>query len=138
MVEETLLYHAVMIKIFLSMLFISLLVPSLFRRDRVKEIIVTRITFFLFSALLSMVAFTGMILYMLGELPWNHGIDLMIAVLFLLSGVEIARSKKLKGLWLLGQSGAASSWKYVLLEIAVTIAMVIIMVLEKKGAISLS
>ncbi|MEA3419077.1 MAG: hypothetical protein U9Q90_06715 [Campylobacterota bacterium] len=138
MVEETLLYHVVMIKLFLLMLCINLFVPLFFRSERVREIKATRITFFLYSALLAMVAFTGMVLYLIAELSWNHAMSLMVAVLVLLSGLEIARSIKLKKIWILGESGVAYSWKYVSLEIIVTVAMVILMIMEKKGAISLS
>lgn len=137
MIEEALLYHAAMIKIFLVMLFINLFVPSLFKGDRAGEIRLTRITFFLFSALLAMVAFTGVILYMLAGLPWSHGMSLMVAVLFVLAGLEIARSQKLKNVWIDGESGVAFSWRYVLLEIVVTAAMVLFMVWEKKNAVPL-
>lgn len=136
MIEEALLYHAVMIKLFLVMLFVNLFVPSLFKGNRVKEIKLTRITFFLFSALLSMVAFTGIILYMLARLSWSHGMSLMVAVFFVLAALEIARSQKLKKVWISGESGVAFSWRYVLLEIAVTAAMVLVMVWEKKNAVS--
>ncbi len=137
MIQEALLYHVVTINFFLFLLAINLLIPWLFRRDETREIKATRITFFLFSSLLSMVAFTGVILFMIAELSWNTRMSLMVAVFIALAGVEIARSIKLRRLWLRDESGVSLSWRYVLVEIVITAAMILFTMVDKKDAIPL-
>ncbi len=138
MVEETLLYHAVTIKIFLAILFINLLIPIITKSERAREVKWTRISFFFFSGLLTMIAFSGVILMMVLEMPWNLSMTIMLIAFVLLTILEIARSRTLHKIWMLSESGASISWKFVLLEIVIVAMMVILMIMEKKGAISLS
>ena len=137
MIEEALLYHSVMVKLFLVLLFVNLAIPSLFRGNSVRMIKMTRMSFFLFLALLAMVAFTGMILFMLMNVPWSIGMTGMVIVFFLLSAAEITRSRKLREAWLRGENGISVSWPWVLIEIAMTAAMIFAAALEGKDAVSL-
>jgi len=137
MIQEALLYHIVTINLLLFLLAINLLIPWLFRRDEMREIKATRITFFLFSSLLSMVAFTGVILFMIAELSWNTRMSLMVVAFITLTGVEIARSMKLRQLWLRDESGVSLSWRYVLVEIVIVVAMILFTIVDKKNAIPL-
>jgi len=138
MIEETLLYHSITVKIFLAMLFINLLVPILTKSERSREIKWTRMTFFVYSGFLAMMAFSGMILYMLLEIPWNLTMTIMVIAFVILAILEIARSRALHSVWMMSESGVSLSWKYVMIEIIVIAAMVVLMIMEKKGAISLS
>jgi len=137
MIEEAVLYHSVMSKLFLGLLFANLLIPSLFKSNRSREIKMTRISFFFYSAMLSMLAFTGIILYMLMTLPWNLQMTLMSIAFLLLSGVEIARSRKLVRVWMKGESAVSYSWPYVLSEMAITGIVILLMAVEKKDAVPL-
>ena len=126
-----------MVKVFLIMLFVNLVIPFLFKSNSVKAIKMTRMSYFLFSALLAMVAFTGMILFMLMSAPWSMGMTGMVVVFVLLSVVEIIRSQKLREAWLKGENGIAVSYRYVLIEIVMTGAMIIAAIWEKKDAVPL-
>ncbi len=137
MVQEALAYHAVMIKLFLVLLVINLWVPWIFRHDIGKEIKRTRITFFLFSAMVTMLAFTGAVLVLIAELPWDSGMTLMVLTWVLLSAVEIARSMKLTRLWREGKSVVSISWRYIAAEIGITIAMILFAALDHKDAVPL-
>jgi hypothetical protein len=137
MIEEAAVYHAVMIKIFLALLVINLLIPSMFKSSRGREIKGTRISYFLFSALLAMVAFTGIILYMLMDSPWNLGLTAMVVVFLLLSAIEIARSRRIRRAWMEGKSAASLSWRYVALEIVLMLAMMLFFAMDKKDAVPL-
>ncbi len=137
MIQEALLYHIVTINLLLFLLAINLLIPWLFRRNEMREIKATRITFFLFSSLLSMVAFTGVILFMIAELSWNTRMSLMVAAFIALAGVEISRSVKLRRLWLEDESGVSLSWRYVSVEIMIATAMILFTIVDKKDAIPL-
>ena len=137
MVEEAAVYHAVMIKIFLALLVINLLIPSVLKSSRAREIKGMRISYFLFSALLTMVAFTGIILYMLMDSPWSLGLTAMVIVFLLLSAIEIARSRRIRRAWIGGESAASPSWRYVALEIILVLMMMLFFAMDKKDAVPL-
>jgi len=84
-----------------------------------------------------MVAFAGLVLFMIAEVSWNMRMSLMVAAFIVLAGIEIARSIKLRHLWLRGKSGISLSGRYVLIEIAVTAAMILFTFVDKKDAIPL-
>jgi len=137
MIQEAIFYHSVIVKMFLVLLLFNLLVPIIFNKSIATEMRWTRLTFFLFSGVLSMTLFSGLIAYMLMDIPWNTIMTLMVLSFIILSGFEITRSKKLHELWMLSKRGTSISWKYVLLEITVIAVIVLLIILEKKGAISL-
>ncbi len=137
MIQEAIFYHSVIVKMFLVLLLFNLLVPIIFNKSIATEMRWTRLTFFLFSGVLSMTLFSGLIAYMLMDIPWNRIMTLMVLSFIILSGFEITRSKKLHELWMLSKRGTSISWKYVLLEITVIAVIVLLIILEKKGAISL-
>ena len=133
--EEALLYHSVMMNMFLGLLFVNLLIPYFFRKNIGSEIRATRISFFLYSALLSMLAFTGIILFMLANSPWDTRLTIMTTAFFMLSGIEIARSIKLRRIWMAGGSGVLASWPFVLAEISVALFVVLFMMADMKDAV---
>jgi len=137
MVEEAMIYHSVIIKIFLVLLLFNLVIPFIIQKEIAREMRWMRTSFFLFSGLLTMILFSGMITFMILDVPWSLSMTLMVLSFFVLSGLEITRSQKLHKLWMLSKSGASLSWKYVLLEITIMALMVLFVILEKKGAISL-
>lgn len=138
MIQEALVYHSVMIKLFLVLLVINLWVPWIFKSNIMKEVKATRITFFLYSAMVTMVAFSGAVLVLIAEIPWNIGLSLMILAWVLLSIVEIVRSMQLTRLWREGESVVSVSWRYVMVEIVITAAMILFAILDHKDAIPLS
>ena len=138
MIQEALVYHSVMIKLFLVLLVINLWVPWIFKSNIMKEVKATRITFFLYSAMVTMVAFTGAVLVLIAEMPWNMGLSLMVLSWVFLSILEIVRSVKLTKLWREGESAVSVSWRYVMVEIVITAAMILFAILDHKDAIPLS
>ncbi len=128
MVQESLLYHSIIIKILFGFLLINLFIPLLFEKNSISAIKAVRISSFIYSALITMVIFTGMILYMLGAVPWNLEMSLMVLSFFLLSAIEIVRIRKLKELWIVEQSMVATSSKYILLELVIVGATILMMV----------
>jgi len=128
MVQESLLYHAVIIKMFLWFLILNIVLPMLFKKDSVIGIKAVRVSAFIYSALLTMVAFTGMILFMLGTTPWSMDMTLMVILFIILATIETIRIKKLKSLWMQEKSMVASSAIYIIFEIALVATMIYIMV----------
>ncbi len=137
MIQEALLYHTVTIKLFFALLVINLWIPRVFSRDIIKEVKATRISFFFFSAMLTMVAFTGAVLILIAKLPWSIWMSSMIAVWILLSILEIVRSRKLTKLWREGRSAVSVSWHYVAFEMMIMSLMIVIAILKSKDAVPL-
>jgi len=137
MIEEAIFYHSVIVKIFLVLLLFNLLVPVIFNRNITTEMRWTRVTFFIFSGFLSMTLFSGLMAYMFMNIHWNMIMTLMVLSFIVLTGLEIVRSRELHKLWMLSKSASSISWKYVLLEIMVVAVIVLLVILEKQGAISL-
>ncbi len=137
MIQEAILYHTVTIELFFALLVINLWLPKLFSRDIIKEVKATRISFFFFSAMLTMVAFTGAVLMLIAKLPWSIWMSLMVVVWIILSALEIIRARKLTQLWGEGQSAVSISWRYVAVEMLIMAMMLLIATLESKDAISL-
>jgi uncharacterized membrane protein len=137
MAEEVLIYHSAMVKLLLFVLAADLVLPYLFRKNREREIRMTRISFFTYSATLAMAAFSGAVLFVLMKSDWNIGNILMIFLFVFLAGTEIARSRKLVGAWREGESASAYSWPYVLAEIVATGSMILYMMIGKQNAVSL-
>lgn len=130
MVQEALLYHAVIIKIFVALLLLNMLIPLLFKNASIARIKAIRISVFLYSALLTMIAFSGLIVYMLGTSPWDLYITLMVLLFVLLSSLEYFRIKKLKRLWTDEQSMFLPSLTYILLELALLGGMIFLMIVR--------
>ncbi|SFV57404.1 hypothetical protein MNB_SV-9-586 [hydrothermal vent metagenome] len=84
-----------------------------------------------------MTLFSGLIAYMLVDIKWNTMMTLMVLSFIILAGLERTRSIKLHNSWRVSKKDVSLSWKYVLLEITVLAVIVLLMILEKKGAISL-
>jgi hypothetical protein len=100
----------------------------LFKKDSVIGIKAVRISVFIYSALLTMVAFTGMILFMLGSIPWSLEMTLMVILSIVLATIETIRIKKLKALWMEERSMVASSAIYIILEISLVALMIYMMI----------
>jgi len=137
MAEEILAYHSMMVTLFLIVLFMDLALPYFFRRERAREIKMTRISFFVYTAMLTMVAFSGAVLFMVMKSGWNAGSVLMVLLFIFLAAAEIARSRKLTEVWRRGESAFAYSWPYVVAEITATGLMVLYMVIRAQYAVSL-
>jgi hypothetical protein len=130
MVEESLLYHAVMVKILLGFLIINLIIPLFSKESSISAIKVIRVGSFTYSALLTMVIFTGMILYMLGKVAWNIEMSLMVVVSILLSIIEIIRVKKVKREWMANRSMKKISSIYIFVEIVI-LSMTIVKTMDR-------
>jgi len=136
--QEILLYHSMLIKIFLALLVINALVPFLSRATIATQMRNTRISFFVYFGFLTMVAFTGLVAIMVLEYPWGHAMTLMVFSFGLLIALEVMRAKKLHKRWMISESAANISLMYVAGQIVIVAAMTVLMIMEKKGAISLS
>jgi hypothetical protein len=139
MSEEILAYHAMITRLFAGLLLLNLVVPSLFGGQLTREILATRLGFYFYAALLSMVIFTGLILYLVAGHPWRLSLWLMVAASLLLIYLEIRRVKALAQCWYRHRrSGASVSWRYVAMELLITACMIVWMVAERRGALPLS
>ena len=129
MVQESLLYHAVIIKIFVGLLLLNMLIPLFFKNGSIASIRAVRISVFVYAALLTMTAFTGLIVFMLGAFPWDLNMTLMVLLFVVLSVIEFFRIKRLKELWIAEQNMFVTSVKYILPELALVGGMIYLMII---------
>lgn len=130
MAQEALLYHALIIKIFVALLLFNIAIPLLFKNASIARIKAVWISLFLYFALLTMIAFSGLILYMLGSSPWDLYITFMVLLFLFLSLLEYFRIKKLKRVWIEKQSMFLPSLQYILVELALLGGMIFLMIVR--------
>ncbi|HHO42538.1 MAG TPA: hypothetical protein ENN12_04175 [Epsilonproteobacteria bacterium] len=128
MIAEAIMYHLAIVKILLVVLSVNLLTPWLVKQSYSKWI---RSGFFLFSAFLGMVIFSGLILFILMGASWSLRTILMSIVAFILIILEVQRVRTISKYWKDGNNIALVSAKFVLLEIFLLVATTIWLVASK-------
>jgi hypothetical protein len=142
MLEEMILSHSILIKVFLGFLVGGLVIPLMTANNpqgfKKSAFIYTLI----FQALATMAAFTGLVAMVVGEFGMNLGIILMIVIWIILMYIEIRKHKLIKIANLENENTfrllKGAFWKISILQILLVAIMVILKVMEVKGAVSLS
>jgi len=76
--------------------------------------------YFVFWAFWTMVAFSGLMVWLFAWRPHTPAVDLMILLVFILPGLDAYRAVKLRKIWLRGGDGVGFSMAVVAIEIALT------------------
>ena len=92
--EEMILYHSVLIQTMLGVLIVGMIIPFLSSACS-KTIKRTRIYMFVSHALLSMMAFTGMIAFVFAKMEMRWDIGAMIVAFLVMIMVEVFKYKKI-------------------------------------------
>ncbi len=119
-------YHRHLVEIMVFIFLLNMLLPFILRNFVEKSIFWTRVGYFAFWGLWSMVAFSGLIVWLFARHPMNLSIISMLALLVLLPILDIYRAIKLKRLWLLEQNGLSFNTIVVGLELILTIAVILL------------
>ncbi|MDQ1325014.1 MAG: hypothetical protein QG564_138 [Campylobacterota bacterium] len=142
MLEQILLSHSLLVKIFLGFLVGGLLIPFVGAKDpggfRKASFIYTMI----FQALIAMIAFVGIVALAMGEFSMTLSIILMIVVWIVMMYIEIRKYKLIK----IGNLQNEQTYKLLkgaflkisALQILLVVFMIVFKVMEVKGVISLS
>ena len=124
-------YHRHLVEGLLLILLLNLLLPWILRSSREKRIFYTRIGYFAFWALWSMVAFSGLMVWLFAGRPLTLPVTAMLALAVLLPLLDIYRAVRLKRLWFSGSEGLGLNTSVVGLELALTIGVTLLAVLGR-------
>ncbi len=133
--------HSILVKVFLGFLVGGLLIPFLTGNNsttfRKSSFIYTMI----FQAIITMIAFTGVVAVFAGDLGWSTTTIVMIAVWGMMMIIEIKKYKAIK-LANLQNTETHKVLKFAFIKISViqillVAIMVVLMVLKAKGVVAL-
>ena len=141
MVAQMLAMHSILVKIFLGFLVAGLFIPMMTAKNplgfRKSSFIFTMI----FQGLATMVAFTGLVAMVTGEMPLSIGIIIMILMWALLMYVEIKKYKLIKIAKIENPEThkmlKGGFIKITVIQILLVAVMVVLMVLKAKGLVAI-
>jgi len=133
MIETMLMTHSILIKAFLAFLVLGLFIPKMTSKDTLKFKKASLIYTMVFQAFMTMIAFSGIVALIVGELPFGISTMIMIAVFAIMMALEIVKYKKIKR----GDIENAGFIKTSIINIIILVAMVVLMILRAKGIIAI-
>ena len=141
MIDTMLFTHSILIKVFLGFLVGGLFMPMMTSKNPQSLKKISLIYTFLFQALITMIAFAGLVAMIVGEYPMNLAIILMIVIWAVMMYIEIRKHKLVK----IANLGNETTYKLIkgafvkigIVQIILVAAMVVLMVLRDKGVITL-
>jgi len=121
-------YHRHLVEGLILILLLNLGLPWVLRSSPEKRIFYTRIGYFAFWALWSMVAFSGLMVWLFAGRSLTLPVTAMLALTGVLPGLDIYRALRLKRLWLSGSEGLGFNSAVVGLELLLTIGVTLLAV----------
>lgn len=141
MVEQMLVTHSILVKVFLAFLVGGLLIPMLTAKNPLGFRKASFTYTMIFQAIATMIAFVGIVAIFTGDLGWSVTTFIMIAVWAVLMYIEIKKFKLIKVANLQNPDThkllKAAFLKISSVQILLVAAMVVLMVLKVKGVIVL-
>ena len=141
MIEQMLATHSILVKVFLAFLVAGLLIPKMTAKKPLGFRKASFIYTMVFQAIATMIAFTGLIALMVGELPFSFAIILMTAIWAAMMFIEIKKYKLIKVAKLENPEThkvlQGGFLKISVLQILLVALMVVLMVLKAKGIVSI-
>ena len=141
MLEQLFATHSILVKIFLAVLVAGLFIPAMTSKKPLGFRKASFIYTMVFQGIITMVAFTGIIAMVIGEMPMSMGIILMIIIWSILMFIEIKKYKLIKVAKLekpethkILKSGFI---KISIIQILLVTVMVVLMILKAKGILSI-
>ena len=133
--------HSIIVKIFLGFLVAGLLIPKMTAKKPLGFRKASFIYTMVFQAIATMIAFTGLIALVSGELPFSFAIILMTAIWAAMMFIEIKKYKLIKMAKLTNPEThkvlQGGFLMISLLQILLVAIMVVLMVLKAKGIVSI-
>jgi hypothetical protein len=142
MVETMVATHAMLVKLFVGFMAAALFVPFMAKEDGLKFKKLEFVYTMTFQAIITMIAFSGVVAWMVGDMPFTLSVGIMIAVWVVLMAIEIKKHRLVKFsdaskpevLGLLKSLFV----KITVVEMLIVLAMVGLKIMEAKGVVSLS
>ena len=142
MVEQMIAAHSILVKLFLGFMVAGIAIPLMTSKNGKKFKKASFIYTMSFQALASMVAFTGLVVMAMNDFHWTLSIMVMVVIWGLLMYVEIKKYKLIKVANLENETTQkllkGAFLKITLVQIMLVVMMVVLKIMEAKGAISLS
>jgi len=140
MLETMLMTHSILIKAFLGFLVLGLFLPFVAKSPlgfKKASFIFTMV----FQALITMIAFAGMIALVSGNMDFTLSIIIMVIVFAIMMVLEITKHKRIKKADTQDEATLkalrAGFIKTNIINIVILVAMVVLMILKAKGVVSL-
>jgi hypothetical protein len=141
MVEEMIASHSILVKIFLGFLVGGMFIPMITAKNPLGFRKASFIYTMTFQGIATMVAFTGLIAMVTGEMELSLSMILMIVIWAVLMYIEIRKYKLIKMAKLdnpqTHQLLKGAFLKIGILQILLVTIMVVLMVLKVKGIVAL-
>ncbi|HEC45637.1 MAG: hypothetical protein B6D54_00275 [Epsilonproteobacteria bacterium 4484_65] len=142
MLDEMIVSHSILVKVFLAFLVGGLLIPMMTAKKPLGFRKASFIYTMIFQAIVTMIAFSGLIAMIIGELGLTLSTIIMIVIWAALMYIEIKKYKLIKIAKIENPEThkllKGAFIKISVVQIFLVIVMVVLKVMEVKGAISIS
>lgn len=115
--------HRHLVEGLLLVILLNLFVPAMLRARPDQRVLWTRIGYFAFWALWSMVLFSGLIVFVFMREPLTASVLAMLAAAVVLPLLDGYRAIRLKKLWMAGKEGLSFSMKILGTEMLLVLAV---------------
>ena len=140
-VAQMLAGHSILVKVFLGFLVIGMIVPFMTAKNpqgfRKGSFIYTMI----FQAIITMIAFAGLVAVFTGDLGWSTTTIIMVAVWAVMMYIEIKKYKAIKLADLNNPDNhrmlKGAFIRISIIQILLVTIMVVLMILKVKGVVSI-
>ena len=141
MLEEMLATHSILVKIFLGFLVAGLFIPMMTAKKPLGFRKASFIYTMIFQGLATMVAFTGLVAMVTGEMPLSLAIIIMIVLWAVMMFLEIKKYKLIKIAKIENPEThkmlKGGFLKISVVQILLVTVMVVLMVLKAKGIVAI-
>jgi len=141
MLEEMLAAHSILVKVFLGFLVVGLFIPMMTAKNPLGFRKASFIYTMIFQAIVTMIAFAGIVAIFTGDLGWSVTTIIMVVVWAVLMYIEIKKYKLIKVANLQNSDThkllKGAFIKISILQILLVTVMVVLMVLKAKGIVTI-
>ena len=141
MIAQMLATHSILVKIFLGFLVAGLFIPMMTAKNPLGFRKASFIYTMVFQAIATMIAFTGLVAMMMGEMSLSIGIIIMIVLWAVMMFLEIKKYKLIKIAKIENPEThkvlKGGFLKISVVQILLVAVMVVLMVLKAKGILAI-
>ena len=141
MVEQMLITHSILVKVFLAFLVAGLFIPKMTAKNPLGFRKASFIYTMVFQAIATMIAFTGLVAMVTGEIPFSIAIMIMVVIWAAMMFLEIKKYKLIKIAKLENPEThkvlKGGFLKISVVQILLVAVMVVLMILKAKGLVAI-
>jgi len=142
MIEQIIMTHSILVKVFLGFLAAGFFIPVMTAKKPLGFKKASFIYTMTFQAIATMIAFTGLVAFVMGDFGMTLSIVIMIVIWALLMYIEIKKYKLIKVANVENEEAhkllKGAFVKISAIQVMLVMMMVILKIMEAKGVISLS